>query len=435
MNLSLGTGIPAITVFIQGIISFMSPCILPLVPVYIGYLAGGAKTVGEDGKIRYPRKKVMLNTLFFVLGISFAFILLGIGFTAAGKFFDGNRMLFVRIGGIIMILFGIYQLGIFGQSGVIEKERRLPFHLDRWAANPLTAFVFGFTFSFAWTPCVGPVLTSVLLMASTAKSQMTGILLIGVYILGFILPFLAVGLFTGTVMGWFNKYKNVVKYTVKAGGVLLIVMGVMTITGWVNSVTGYLSSGGNLSSSQSQDAADKKEKKEEKKAETEGTKEDNKDSSKDQSKEEVIPVPDFEVKDQFGTTHKISDYKGKVVLLNFWATWCGYCKQEMPDLQAAYEKYGKNNEDLVIFGVSEPKTSENPNANDVSQGEIEKFLDSNGYTYPVLMDTTGEIFGKFGIRSFPTTYMIDREGNLIGYVPGAVNASTLESIIEDSLAK
>lgn len=430
MNLSLGTGIPALTVFIQGIISFMSPCILPLVPVYIGYLAGGAKTTTADGKIHYPRKKVMINTLFFVLGISFAFILLGIGFTAAGRFFEGNRMWFVRIGGIIMILFGAYQLGIFGQSKVIETERKLPFHLDRWAANPLTAFVFGFTFSFAWTPCVGPVLTSVLLMASTAKSAASGFLLVGVYIIGFILPFLAVGLFTGTVIGWFDKYKNVVKYTVKAGGVLLIIMGVMTMTGWVNGITGYLSAGGNVSSSSEQKKESRKEEaKEEKNADTSDKKADEK------KQEEVIPVPDFEVKDQFGATHKLSDYKGKTVMLNFWATWCGYCKKEMPDLQKAYEKYGKNQEDLVILGVSEPKTDENPNANDVSQEEITEFLDSNGYSYPVLMDTTGEIFGTFGIRSFPTTYMIDKEGNLIGYIPGAVNASTLENIIQESIAK
>lgn len=430
MNLSLGTGIPALTVFIQGIISFMSPCILPLVPVYIGYLAGGAKTTTADGKIHYPRKKVMINTLFFVLGISFAFILLGIGFTAAGRFFEGNRMWFVRIGGIIMILFGAYQLGLFGQSKVIETERKLPFHLDRWAANPLTAFVFGFTFSFAWTPCVGPVLTSVLLMASTAKSAASGFLLVGVYIIGFILPFLAVGLFTGTVIGWFEKYKNVVKYTVKAGGVLLIIMGVMTITGWVNGITGYLSAGGNISSSSEQKTESRKEAKKE-------TNEDVKEEKKadEKKQEEVIPVPDFEVKDQFGETHKLSDYKGKTVMLNFWATWCGYCKQEMPDLQNAYEKYGKNQEDLVILGVSEPKSDENPNANDVSQEEITKFLDSNGYNYPVLMDTTGEIFGTFGIRSFPTTYMIDKEGNLIGYIPGAVNASTLENIIQESIAK
>lgn len=434
MNLSLGTGIPAITVFIQGIISFMSPCILPLVPVYIGYLAGGAKITDENGKIHYPRKKVMINTLFFVLGISFAFILLGIGFTAAGKFFDGNRMWFVRIGGIIMILFGAYQLGLFGQSGVIERERRLPFHLDRWAANPLTAFVFGFTFSFAWTPCVGPVLTSVLLMASTAKSAASGFLLVGVYIIGFILPFLAVGLFTGTVIGWFEKYKNVVKYTVKAGGVLLIIMGIMTITGWVNGITGYLSSGGNVSSAPAQNSETKKEAKKKDDTKAAGGKEGTK-NQETKSKEDPIPVPDFEVKDQYGTTHKISDYKGKVVLLNFWATWCGYCKQEMPDLQKAYEKYGENNDELVILGVSEPKTDENPNANDVSQKEITDFLDSNGYSYPVLMDTTGDIFGTFGIRSFPTTYMIDREGNLIGYIPGAVNASTLENIIQESLAK
>ena len=91
MGFSLETSIPAFTVFLQGILSFFSPCVLPLVPLYIGYLAGGAKTIEEDGTIRYQRKKVMLNTLFFVIGVSFAFFLMGFAFTAAGRFFSGNR--------------------------------------------------------------------------------------------------------------------------------------------------------------------------------------------------------------------------------------------------------------------------------------------------------------------------------------------------------
>ena len=241
MNLSVETGVPVITVFLQGILSFFSPCVLPLVPLYVSYLAGGAQTVDEDGSIRYPRKRVMVNTLFFVVGISFTFFLLGFGFSALGRFFTGNRVWFARISGIVMILFGLYQLGVFGHSQVIEREHRLPFRIDRFTMNPLVALLLGFTFSFAWTPCVGPTLASVLLMASSSESAARGFLLVGVYTLGFVLPFLGVGLFTGALLDFFRKKRNVVKVTVKLGAALLILMGVMTLTGFMNGITSYLS--------------------------------------------------------------------------------------------------------------------------------------------------------------------------------------------------
>ena len=105
MGFSIGTGVPVITVFIQGLLSFFSPCVLPLVPLYISYLAGGAKTVDENGRVTYPRRRVMVNTLFFVLGISFTFFVLGFGFSALGRFFSNNRTWFARISGMIMVLF------------------------------------------------------------------------------------------------------------------------------------------------------------------------------------------------------------------------------------------------------------------------------------------------------------------------------------------
>ncbi len=114
--------------------------------------------------------------------------------------------------------------------------------------NPLVALILGFTFSFAWTPCVGPTLASVLLMATSAQAAQ-GFVLIGVYTLGFVLPFLAVGLFTSTLLELFHKHKNVVKYTVKIGGVLMVFMGVMMFTGWMNHLTNYLSSFGASESS------------------------------------------------------------------------------------------------------------------------------------------------------------------------------------------
>ena len=140
MGFTLETGVSAAAVFLQGILSFFSPCVLPLVPLYIGYLAGGAKSVDADGTVRYKRGRVMRNTVFFVLGVSFTFFALGLGFTALGRFFSDNRALFARIGGVLIILFGLYQLGVF-RSRALSTERRLPIRLDRLSMNPAVAFV------------------------------------------------------------------------------------------------------------------------------------------------------------------------------------------------------------------------------------------------------------------------------------------------------
>lgn len=438
MGFSVETGVSAITVFLQGILSFFSPCVLPLVPLYIGYLAGGTKTVGSDGIIHYQRKKVMLNTLFFVIGISFAFFLLGFGFTAAGRFFSGNRLLLARIGGVIVILFGLYQLGIFG-SRLLSNEHRLPFRLDRLAMNPLVALVLGFTFSFAWTPCVGPALASVLLMASSANSAATGFALIGVYTLGFVIPFLAVGLFTSTLLDFFKKHQRVVKYTVKIGGILMILMGVMMITGWMNGVTGYLSSfggsSGNTTSESASVAPPVSSGEGDNHSEPKSSAPASSEAESSEPEEEIpeIPAPDFTLTDQNGNTHTLSDYKGQVVFLNFWATWCGPCKQEMPDIQAMYEEFNQNNDDVVILGVANPKTDEVPYNQDGTIEEVTQFLSDNGYTYPVVMDTTGEIFASYGVTAFPTTFMIDKEGNVFGYITGTLTDSLMHDIVQQTL--
>lgn len=464
MGFSVEVGIPAITVFIQGLLSFFSPCVLPLVPLYIGYLAGGTRTVDEEGRVRYSRKKVMTNTLFFVIGVSFAFFLLGFGFTAAGRFFGSNRTLFARIGGIIVVLFGLFQLGVFGSS-VLGQEHRLPFRLNQLAMNPLLALVLGFTFSFAWTPCVGPALASVLLMASSATSQGTGFLLIGVYTLGFVIPFLAVGLFTGSVLDFFKKHQNVVKYTTKAGGVLMIAMGVMMFTGWMNGITGYLSSfgvgGQTVTESQAPSGSgdgtpDSRETAPQTETQSPADNGQNPDQSAGQSGDngqdsesaaagetesslpdtsDRVEAPDFTLVDQYGEEHKLSDYKGKVVFLNFWATWCPPCREEMPDIEALYKEYGENSEDLVILSVANPKTKDNPNNNDKTIEEVTKFMEDNGYSYPTLMDTTGDVLLQYYITAFPTTFMIDREGRVIGYASGALTKDIMKNIITQALSE
>ncbi len=419
MGFSIETSVSAVTVFLQGALSFFSPCVLPLVPLYVSYLAGGAAVVGEDGVRRYPRGKIFLNTLFFVAGISFAFFLLGLGLTALGTFFHDYQVWFARISGVIILLFGLYQLGLGKRAMLLEQERRLPFRLYKLAMNPAVALVMGFTFSFAWTPCVGPTLSSVLLMASSGSSSAVGFLLIGVYTLGFVLPFLAVGLFTGTVLDFFKAHQSVVRYTVKIGAVLLIVMGILTLTGATNGLSADLAAG---TTTQEEPAAPQDG------TASGGAQEDASGAQEESGEIPVIPAPDFTLTDQYGETHTLSDYQGKTVFLNFWATWCGPCKMEMPDIQALYEDWDENAGDLVVLGVAGPGIGQEGSAEDIAA-----FLEANGYTYPVVMDDTGTLFYQYGISAYPTTFMIDPEGNVFGYVQGAVSREIMDDIVEQTM--
>lgn len=451
MGFSFDVSVPVFTVFLQGLVSFFSPCVFPLIPIYISYLSGGTSRKTEDGKVVYQKSKVILHTLFFITGVSFAFFALGFGFSALGSFFKSNQLLFARIGGALVFLFGLYQLGILGSSDMLGRERRLPLNLDRLAMSPVTAFLMGFTFSFAWTPCVGPVLASVLLMTASASTTSMGFILIGVYTLGFVLPFLAVGLFTTTLLELFKKHKGVVKYTVKIGGILMMVMGIMMFTGKMNSVTGYLSelSGQQIAQTTEPEgatspvpettgettAAETKAEATtaaETTADAAGETAAAADASEEQTGEAANALPaaiDFTLTDQYGNSHTLSDYKGKTVFLNFWATWCPPCRAEMPDIQELYETYDQEGDDaLVILGVASPNIG-----GEQSEEGVKQFLEDNGYTYPVLMDTTGEQFMNYGVFSYPTTFMIDRDGNVFGYVSGQLSKDMMKSIIQQTM--
>lgn len=442
MGFSVDLSIPALTVFLQGLISFFSPCVLPIIPIYISYFSGGAKTVDADGNIHYPRMKIFLHTVFFVLGISATFFILGYGFTALGGFFDSNRAWFAKISGIIMILFGLYQFGFLGNVNSLEKERRLPLNIDKLGMGPLAAFLLGFTFSFAWTPCIGPVMGSVLLMAGSSGTSSKAFLLIFIYVLGFVIPFLLTGLFTATILNFFKKHQGIVKYTVKIGAVLLIIMGIMTLTGFMNGFTNYMSNINpkNISSSQSTAASEANDAKENnsnqentenkvsQNSEEKETSSDETSASGQQGQQALSPAPNFTLTDQYGNTHTLSDYKGKTVFLNFWATWCPPCRAEMPDIQKLYENTGENSEDLVIIGVAGPKMGQEQDVEGVT-----KFLADKQMSFPVVMDESSQTFYEYGIRSFPTTFMIDKDGNLFGYVEGAISYDTMESIVKQTM--
>ena len=150
-------------------------------------------------------------------------------------------------------------------------------------------------------------------------------------------------------------------------------------------------------------------------------------ASEEETEIPFIPAPDFTLPDQYGQEHTLSDYQGKVVFLNFWATWCPPCRAEMPDIQALYEKY-KDSEDVAVLGVAFPGLSGEGTAE-----EVASFLEENGYTYPVVMAEDVQVAFDYQIQAFPTTFMITRDGDIYGYATGSLPAETMESIIEQTL--
>lgn len=135
-------------------------------------------------------------------------------------------------------------------------------------------------------------------------------------------------------------------------------------------------------------------------------------------------APDFNLKDQYGVTHSLENYKGKVIFLNFWATWCPPCKKEMPDIENIYKEYGENKKDVIILGVNSEK-----------ENEVKKFLKDKGYTFPTVIDENSEVMRKYFIQAFPTSFVIDKEGNVYGYVMGGLTKEQIKQVIEEVLKK
>ena len=198
----------------------------------------------------------------------------------------------------------------------------------------------------------------------------------------------------------------------------MIFMGLLMFTGKMNAITGYLSGTTGTTETPAQTAGKE-----------EGAEATEHGSSPSEEQQDTYPATDFVLKDQYGKEHSLADYKGKTIFLNFWATWCGPCRNEMPEIQKIYEETQQEEDsDLVILGIAAPGFGQ-----EGSQEEIEAFLEENGYTYPVLMDTTGEVFMEYGISAYPTTFMVDKDGNLFGYIQGQLNEDMMRSIIRQTM--
>lgn len=215
------TGIVA---FISGLLSFFSPCILPLVPSYLIFISGITYDDYKELQSMKYRKIVLIHALAFIVGFSFVFVALGVSSSALGKLLSNYQVYVMRIGGFILIILGLYYLDVV-KIPFLNREK--VFHLQEKPVGLFGSFVIGVTFSLGWTPCVGPALSSILIIASTTENIWEGIYLLGLYSIGLAVPFLISALLFDKLFGLLKKYSTIVKYSMKILGVLFVVIGVL----------------------------------------------------------------------------------------------------------------------------------------------------------------------------------------------------------------
>jgi cytochrome c-type biogenesis protein len=218
-----------VVAFSAGLFSFLSPCVLPLFPSYVSFITGMSVSDLTADLTGAARRRVMLHAVAFVLGFSLVFVGLGASFSAAGQFLLDYRDLIRRIGGALIVVFGLYIAGVL-RIGVLGRTAQL--QVREKPAGYLGSLAVGITFAIGWTPCVGPILGAILSLAGTAETVQRGIGLLIAYSAGLGLPFLLSALALGSFLRFFKRYRPFIPVMERAAGVLLVVVGVLVFTNY-----------------------------------------------------------------------------------------------------------------------------------------------------------------------------------------------------------
>src|SRR3954471_14569684 len=223
--------------FLAGIVSFLSPCVLPLVPGYISLISGTGAAALEQGEQR-QLGRVMMNSLMFVLGFSIVFTMLGAAATTVGQLTTAYRRELTYLAGIVIIVFGLHLTGIL-KIKYLYADKRM--HNVQGSSSAWGSFAVGFAFAFGWTPCIGPILTTILTFAASEGTVMKGVLLLAIYSAGLAVPFLLTSLGIDRFLAFYTKFRRHLHTVEVISGVLLIAIGVLVLTRRLTMLSGYFS--------------------------------------------------------------------------------------------------------------------------------------------------------------------------------------------------
>ena len=389
-----GTNITVWVAFLAGLLSFLSPCVLPLVPGYVSLISGVSIDHLKEGDSRVnARRAVILNSIAFNIGLSMIFLSLGVLAGFLGRTVTANPW-FRIIGGVVIIGFGLQLMGLL-KIGALYKDTR--FFSQQKPRGMLGSMTLGMAFAAGWTPCIGPILGGIIGLAATSGGWKAGLFLSCFYAAGLSVPFLLTGLGINQFLGFYTKFRKHLHKVEVASGVMLIAIGLLIATNKVAVINQLLV---NIIPDPSANLVDK------------GA------VLPPLEGDRVVPAPDIELKNTAGETVRLRDLRGRVVFLNFWATWCLPCRDEIPEINAMFR-------DLEPQGLAVLGASWNDTASD-----IEEFRKEIAVDYPILLDgeAVGDQFG--GIQSFPTTYIIDREGRIRYKVSGQRTRATFEAAVK-----
>ena len=393
-------GINLFIAFAAGILSFLSPCVLPLVPGYVAQISGVSIDNLKAGT--GSRRAVIMNSLAFNAGLSVIFLLLGTTAGLVGSAIISNPWVRI-IGGLVIIVFGLQLIGLL-KIGTLYKDTRF-FSNDK-PRGILGSATLGVAFAAGWTPCIGPILGGIIGLAATSGGWRSGLVLSAFYSAGLAVPFLLTGLGINKFLGFYKNFRKHLHKVEVISGVVLIVVGILVMTNqstWLSTkLIAYFPNLENILTLKNTTPAP---------------------PPPSQANSNFAAAPDVEFKTLEGKPFRLKELQGQVVLLNFWATYCVPCREEIPafnKLQSELEAQG-----LRIISASVDDTIDGINA---YQQEVVKF------DYPVLVgDSDARV--KFEPAQLPTTYLIDRQGRIRQKIIGARDKAGWEAAVKPLLAE
>ena len=388
--------------FAAGILSFLSPCVLPLVPGYISLISGVSIDNLKEGTS--SRRAVIVNSLAFNAGLSVIFLVLGTTAGLVGAAITSNPWVRI-IGGIVIIAFGLQLIGLLKISALYKDTR---FFSDDKPRGVIGSAVLGVAFAAGWTPCIGPILGGIIGLAATSGGWRSGLVLSAFYSAGLAVPFLLTGLGINQFLSFYKNFRKHLHKVEVVSGVVLIVVGLLVMSGQSTLLASskFMSKIPNLEG-----------------LFTLNSKTPAPPPPSTANTANLEMAPDVEFQTLAGKPFHLKELQGQVVLLNFWATYCIPCREEIPALNALQHELQPQG--LKIVGASLDDTAEGVNA---YQQEVAKF------EYDVLLGGS-EAKVKFQQSVLPTTYLIDRQGRIRQKIIGARDKTAWEAAVKPLLAE